>query len=66
MPVCKPATPAAHEDSQNKSEEKHAPHSESIAELEDAYGSRFGLGKYRRFNGLGEENYRRRINTYSY
>lgn len=45
LPTCKPAKPAA-------------PHSESIAELDDSYRRRNGLGEYRRRNGLGE--YRRR------
>ena len=74
--MCRPAKPAAahedkeshhhkeaaHEDkeSHHHKEKKHAPHSESIAELEESYRRRNGLGEFRRRNGLGEENYRRR------
>jgi len=62
LPVCKPAEPAAHEEEKESShsDKKHAPHSASIAELEESYRRRNGLGEYRRRNGLGEADYRRR------
>ena len=61
LPVCRPAKPEAHEEEkESHSDKKHAPHSASIAELEESYRRRNGLGEYRRRNGLGEENYRRR------
>jgi hypothetical protein len=50
LPVCRPATPEHHEDHDDKDdkksvdhEKKHAPHSESIAELDNSYRRRNGL-----------------------
>tara|TARA_B110001450_G_scaffold19154_1_gene17591 strand:- start:160 stop:318 length:159 start_codon:yes stop_codon:yes gene_type:complete len=48
--VCRPATPEHHDDHDDKDdkksvdhEKKHAPHSESIAELDNSYRRRNGL-----------------------